>query len=173
VAALTEADATARAEAAVRAYCGWHVGPSKTETFTLDGPGSPILLLPTLRVTDVLAVTESGTLVAPEDYEWSTTGVVRRTSGSHPTATWGPGWTSRFRGVEVEAIHGYETLPLDVTAVIERLAARALEWSKGSALLSQVGQVSYATGEDGAPLSGTLSSLDRAVLDRYRLPPRP
>lgn len=172
--ALSEADALTRAEASVRAYVGWHLAPEKSETITLDGPGSPVLLLPTLRVSAITAVTEDGQAVAPESYEWSSSGVLRRKgSSSYPSPTWGPSWTSSLRGVTVELTHGFDEMPLDVTAIIERLAARASEASKGSALLSQVGQVAYATGEDGAPLSGSLSSLDRAVLGRYKLPPRP
>lgn len=172
--ALTEAEATSRAEAAVRAYLGWHLAPERSETLTLDGPGSPVLLLPTLRVSAIASVTESGTLVASDDYEWSASGVVRRkSSSSYPSSTWGPRWTSALRGVEVELTHGFEEMPLDVTAIIERLAARATEASKGSAVLSQVGQVAYAIGADGAPLSGALSILDREVLGRYKLPPRP
>jgi hypothetical protein len=170
--ALTEADALTRAEASVRAYLGWHLAPEKTETLTLDGPGGPVLLLPTLRVSELVSITEEDRLVPVDDYEWSESGVVRRGRASSYSA-WGASWTSRLRGVQVELTHGFPEMPLDVTAIIERLAARASEASKGSALLQQVGQVAYATGEDGAPLSGSLSSLDRQVLGRYKLPPRP
>lgn len=169
--ALTEAQATARAEAAVRAYCGWHVAPETDALLTLDGPGSPVLLLPSLHVTAVASVAENGELVDPADYSWSASGVVRRSRSALTIATWsGSGWTDALRGVTVAFTHGYQEWPLEVQAVVERLAARALE---GATVLTQVGSVSYATGEDGLPIGGTLSSVDRAVLDRYKLPPRP
>lgn len=171
--ALTEADATARAEAEVRAYCGWHIAPVETTTITLDGSGSPVLLLPSLHVTDVVSVTEGELAVDPNDYEWSESGVLRRSSSSPWVTRPGPRWSSRLRGVTVTFVHGYESWPLDVLAVVERLSARAVEGSRGPAVLTQVGAVSYATGEDGLPVTSTLGSLDRAVLDRYKLPPRP
>lgn len=169
-AGLSAEDATARAEAEVQSYCRWHIAPSKTETVTLDGSGALSLLLPSLHVTDVATVTEHGEDVT--DYDWSASGVLRRGSS---TPRWGSscyGWSARFRAVTVTFTHGYEAWPLELRAVIERLAARAAESSTGPAVLSQVGSVSYATGEDGLPLTATLGALDRAVLDRYKLPPR-
>jgi hypothetical protein len=158
--ALTEAEATQRAEATVRAYVGWHLAPERSETLTLDGPGSSVLLLPTLRVTAITSITEDGSAVDPGDYEWSSSGVVRRNGY----------WSPSLRGLEVSLTHGYAEMPLDVAGVIERLTTRVVE---GAGVLAQVGQVSYAEGEDGLPVGGTLTSLDRAVLDRYKLPPRP
>jgi hypothetical protein len=165
---LSQADATARAEAEVRAYCGWHIAPVRTDNLTLDGPGGPLLVLPTLRVVSVASVAENGTTLGPEGYAWSAAGVLRRTSSSLSWSSW-RGWTDALRGIAVSLTHGYDAMPLDVTAVIERLAARGME----TQLYSQVGAVAYATGEDGLPATGSLTSLDRMVLDRYRLPPRP
>lgn len=171
---LSQADATARAEAEVRAYCGWHVAPARTDTLTLDGPGSLALLLPSLHVTAVTSVTEDGTLVAATDYQWSESGVVRRTAHATSWSPWGaPRWTDALRGLVITFTHGYTTWPLDVLSVVERLAARAVEASSGSMLLTQVGGVSYATDDDGLPVTAALTRVDRAVLDRHKLPPRP
>lgn len=63
-------------------------------------------------------------------------------------------------------------MPLDVTAVVERLAARAVDASS-TGLLVQVGQVRVATDSDGLPFGAHLTELDRHVLNRYKLPPRP
>lgn len=171
---LSQADATARAEAEVRAYCGWHIAPEQTETLTLDGPGGPLLVLPSLHVVSVTSVAENGVELDPAGYAWSAAGVVRRTSSA---ATWngyyGPGWTGwtdTLRGIAVTLTHGYASMPLDVQSVIDRLAARSVE---DPSQYSQVGAVAYATGADGLPASGSLTALDQAVLDRYRLPPRP
>ena len=39
------------AQAAVRAYCGWHIAPSLSETLVLDGTGARAFILPTLHLT--------------------------------------------------------------------------------------------------------------------------
>lgn len=166
---LSQADATARAEAEVRAYCGWHIAPQRTDTLVLDGPGGPLLVLPSLHVVSVASVAENGTEVDPEGYAWSAAGVVRRTSSA---TVWRScaGWTDDYRAVSITLTHGYDEMPLDVQAVIDRLAARSVD---DPSQYSQVGAVAYATGADGLPASGSLTALDRMVLDRYRLPPRP
>lgn len=161
---LSEADALARAEAEVRAYCGWHIAPSRDETFALDGSDANVLMLPTLHMTDLLSLSvDDQTVEVSDDIEWSVAGYIRR----------GAAWTSRLRGVVVEITHGYDELPLDVTAVIERVSVRARELSESSQVLSQVGQVRYAVGVDGLRNVPLLSEADRFVLDRYRIPPRP
>jgi hypothetical protein len=166
---LSQADAIERAEAEVRAYCGWHIAPQREDTLTLDGPGGPLLVLPSLHVVSVTSVAENGVELDPEGYAWSAAGVVRRTSSA---ATWNGscGWTSDYRAVVITMTHGYAEMPLDVQAVIDRLTARSTD---DPSQYSQVGAVAYATGADGLPVSGSLTTLDRMVLDRYRLPPRP
>lgn len=158
---LTEAEARARAEAEVRAYCGWHIAPSRSDTLVVDGSGAMVQALPTLRVTALTALSEEGTAVDLAEVEWSEAGFLRRTTP----------FTARLRGVSVTVTHGYDAIPLDVQAVIDRLTTRGVQSS--SSVYAQVGQVSYATGADGLPATATLTELDRAVLDRYRLPPRP
>ena len=140
--------------AAVRAYCGWHVAPSVTQTITVDGPGGSLLFLPTLHLTDVSSITSDGTAVT--DPEWSEAGMVR---GS---------WTERFRGVTVTMTHGYTSCPDEIVGVLREAADRGVE---GSAV-SQVGQV-RAGGVGGVPGAASFMLEQRAVLDRYKLPPRP
>lgn len=169
--ALTEAEATTRAEAEVRAFCGWHIAPELSEVLILDGSGSRTLLLPSLRVSAITEVVDDGTVLDPSSYEWSASGVLRRTGAARPSlSTWGPRWSSALRGVQVSLTHGFPEMPLDVKTIVERLATRAVE---GASVLAQVGQVSYAVGEDGLPATATLSTMDRAVLARYKLPARP
>lgn len=161
------AQASAQALAEVRAYCGWHLAPSEDSTAVLDGSGASVLLLPSLHVTAVAQVVELGLLLDPQTYEWSASGVIRRMT----TVYLGTGarWTNRYRAVEVTFTHGFPEMPLDVQPVLDRLTARAVG---GVGLLTQVGQVSYATGEDGLPVTGTLTTTDREILDRYKLPHR-
>lgn len=90
-------------DAAVQAFrdqAHWHVFPEFTETMTLDGEGGRVLTLPTLKVAEILSVTERGQdpLVEWADYEWSATGDIKRLGRS---------WTTKWRGIEVALTHGY------------------------------------------------------------------
>lgn len=140
---------------AVQAYCEWHIAPSRTETVRVEGDGGRVLLLPSLRVTD--------------------TTEVRDESGSVVT-----GWKVRENGVargrwrchelyEFDITHGYDEMPGEIADIIAELDGRG----PGGGMVAQVGQVRYATDREGAPFGGSLTAAQRAVLDRYKLPPRP
>ena len=156
-----DAEAWAAACRAVREYCQWHVAPSVTQTLTLDGPGGSLLMLPSLRVTDVAEVTNDGTALA--DPEWSASGMIRARR-----------WSSRFRGVSVTLTHGYDECPEDILAVLEHMARNktALE-TFGPAQTQSAGAFSMQM--PTATLAGAvgLSGQHRGILDKYRLPPRP
>lgn len=145
--------AWASACAAVRAYCGWHVAPSVTETVTVDGSGSSVQLLPTLHLTSLVSITNDGTAVT--DPEWSEAGMVR---GS---------WTSKWRGVTAEMVHGYDDCPAEIVGILHEAASRGVA---GSAV-SQVGQVRMG-GVSGVPGAASFLMEQTAILDRYKLPPR-
>lgn len=157
---LTEQDARARAEAEVRAFCGWHIAPEQTDELTVDGSGACVQPLPTLRLNTLDALVVDGDAADLGGVEWSQAGFLRRAAA----------FPDGLRSVTATISHGYAAMPLDVQAVIDRLVERGVE-TIGA--LVQVGQVRYATGSDGLPAAATLTDLDRAVLDRYRLPPRP
>ena len=42
--------------AAARTYCGWHVIGEKTESITVNGPGTNLLVLPTTRLAEITAL---------------------------------------------------------------------------------------------------------------------
>lgn len=166
------ADAQARAEATVRAWCGWHVAPERSEVLTLDGPGGPTLVLPSLHVVDIASITEGGVVLDPAAYSWSAAGMVRRhhvTVYDEYPSHWPPVWTDAYRAVVVDLTHGFTEMPADVQGVIDRLAARTGLGGN----LAQVGAVRYAVGADGLPVSETLTPADEAVLAPYRLPKLP
>lgn len=145
-----DADSWASACAAVRAYCGWHVAPSHTETVTVDGSGSSVQMLPTLHLTELKSITNDGRPVT--DPEWSSAGMVR---GS---------WTSKFRGVEAEMVHGFETCPAEVLGVVKgMIAAASLQG------VSQVTNGSHSVQYDVS----SMTSNQLAILDAYRIPLRP
>lgn len=158
---LTVEQAQAQALAEVQAYCRWHIAPERSDELVLDGPGTPVILLPSLHVESVEEVLEADQVADSEGYQWSASGIIVRTGGC---------WTDKLRGVVVRYTHGYASMPPDVATVLDRVAARALELSEASQILSQVGQVRYAVGVDGLREVGLLADADRLVLDRYRLP---
>lgn len=146
----------AKAEAAVRAYCGWHIAPVVTEALALDGNGGTRIVLPSLRVVSVDAVVVDGVTVT--DPEWSASGVLHGRFSERP------------RSVEVVLTHGYETLPVELASVLLDMASGD---TSGEAPIAskKLGdfQVNYATGADS--LSGaSVAASARTVLDRYRLP---
>lgn len=132
----------------VRAFCGWHIAPEVTETLTLDGPGAPILVLPTLRVVDLTSISDDGSVVT--DPEWSATGMVRRYC-----------WTHKFRGIEATLTHGFEEWPAELLAVMTELAG---------ASASLAGVKTVAAGSHQVTFESSMRPSQRDVLGRYQLP---
>jgi hypothetical protein len=139
----------------VKAYCGWHVAPSLSETVKVEGDGSRVLLLPSLHVTGVSEVRDEDNTVVT-GWKVRENGVAR--------GCWTPETLYSF-----DITHGYEEMPGEVAEIVADLDAR----SGSAGAFAQVGQVRYATGSDGAPIGGALTTAQKAVLDRYKLPPRP
>ncbi|UTN93299.1 head-to-tail adaptor [Gordonia phage Widow] len=102
-----------RAVAFARREAGWHIFPEVTETLTLDGEGGSVLTLPSLHVTELLAVTENGSALDEAAYEWSATGDLKRR---------GRCWTTRWRGVTVELKHGYDLESADLADLLGAIA---------------------------------------------------
>lgn len=143
----------------VRAYCGWHIAPSRSETVSVEGGGARVLLLPSLHVTSTTEVRdESGTVLA--GWKVRENGVARAGSCER--------WDCEVL-YEFDLVHGYNEMPAEVQEIVNDLDGR----SGGTGVYSQVGQVRYATGSDGAPIGSALTSYQRSVLDRYKLPAKP
>lgn len=154
----TDPSALAAATAIVRAYCGWHVAPVITETLVIDGSGASRLVLPTLRVESIDALTVGGVAVA--DPDWSATGILY---GRFP---------DRPRSVEVTLTHGYDVVPLELRDVVLGIASDLGDGASEGAIASKrLGdyQVTYATGD--AATGATVATSARAILNRYRLNP--
>lgn len=154
------------ATALVREYCGWHIAPSATETVEVDGSGSAIQSLPTMRLTALATVTEAGTAVNVSDLDWSEYGVVEK-----HTAGW---WTGRRRGVTAEITHGFDETPGWLVTLICAVAGRAFLAAPGVVQESAGGEsVTYAQSSPGAGGSVLLLPAELAMLDRLALPGRP
>lgn len=144
----------AAATDAIRLWCGWHVAPVITETLTLDGEGSPSLRIPSGRVLDVSAVRIDGETQPKDTWDFSQAGMLRLRHGTFP---------DRFRSIDVDLTHGYQTAPA-LAAVITR-AVLATCASPMGATREQAGSISITWARAGMTLSGE----DRADLAPYRL----
>lgn len=130
----------------VRGRCGWHIAPSVTETLTVDAVDTCVVALPSLHVTDVDEVTESGATV---DVEWNTAGLLR-----HPRR-----WSGRWRSVEATITHGYPTVPADLFKVIVESVLRL--GAPGDQIMKKVGPFEVS--------ESTFTYDELATIDRYRI----
>jgi hypothetical protein len=153
----------------IRGYCEWHIAPSVTETVTVDGAGDGILLLPTLYLTGLTAVTDDGTVIADSEIQWSQRGAVRRGTQRYSCYR----WTNKYRGIAVTMTHGYTDFPHEVLAVARDMA-RAGDRVGASAFTSGPHQVQYGVTSAGTQAGAVgMSDLQKSVLARYRIPGRP
>jgi hypothetical protein len=150
-------EAAVDASGLVRGYTGWHIAPTITETVLLEGRGGAYLVLPTLHVTAVSAITVDGTeLTLPADVKW----------GANGRLWWGGTlWPTTMGAVSVTFTHGYPTVPADVRAVAKAVARRMIA---NPSLLRQEAVAGYS-----ATFDGLLLGEERHRLARYRLPGRP
>jgi hypothetical protein len=146
----------AAASRMLREAAGWHLYPVIGEDVTLDGSGAASQLLPTMRLVELLGVTENGVaLDVAGGVEWSADGYLRKLNGAP--------WTRRLRGVRASIRHGYPVLE-DVQRLACELAARALHVSKAPGV-SQINTGPFGAKFELSPL--TADELD--VLTPYSL----
>jgi hypothetical protein len=142
--------------AAAQQYCGWHVIPVLTDqTVTLDGPGTPLLTLPTLKLTELSEVDEDGEELNLADLNWSTRGLIRKRDGY-----W---WTQMFGAITVVFSHGYATAPDFESAILSAIDRGAFS---SDATPRVIGPFQYT---DPASSSELFTDSERAILDRYSL----
>lgn len=139
---------TAAAEA-VRTECEWHIAPVITQTVRIRTGGRGVVLLPTLKLVDVLTVTSSqGEPIT--GYDFYDHGVLERAAGFPPV-------------IDVEFTHGYTTCPEALFPIIaERAQSQALGRIKSEALAGRSLQL-----EGGYDLNTS------AVLAKFKLGAQP
>lgn len=150
-----EAFWVAAAEGAVRAFCLWHVSPIREETFAINGDGRDEILLPTLRLREVIAVHDGGRDV---------TSLV--TASKEGLIGLRGGFSRGLSSVVVTVKHGFdpEEVP-NVQGVIASAASRFAD-SLGNIVQSQTVGGSTVTFFSG---SESLLRSEREQLARYRL----
>lgn len=154
------------AVAAARRYCGWHVTPVRTgDAITLDGPGSGLLVLPTLRLTELTSVTEDGVAVDLTTMAWSARGLVRKKSGMR--------WSDQFGSIEVEMSHGFAEAPDWQAAVLSMVDRTSEDFSLSSSIASRLVVGPFEFPEPSAAAGSPFTMVERAILDSYALEKSP
>lgn len=157
-------DALKAVTSSIRKEAGWHIGPVvEAHSVTLDGPGGRILHLPTLKLLNLVSVTELGTAVdlAGDSHDWSELGLVEKRDGTY--------WTDRFRKIVAVMDHGYEDIA-DLKFLALSLVSRGLSSPLG-ATREQAGSMSIQWATPTPGVAGGLVPLpsELRIMDRYRL----
>ncbi|MEV4902358.1 hypothetical protein AB0K08_13575 [Citricoccus sp. NPDC055426] len=135
---------------AIRDECGWHIAPSQEDTFTMRTGRVETILLPSLHITEVVAVndlTSSYAPVIPPD---------RVDILDHGALHLEGGWPAK---VSITIKHGYATCPDSLKAII---AEQSLGVAAG-----RIRQESLAG--RSLSLEAGLDPMTDTVLSRYRL----
>lgn len=158
------ADAIKAVTSSIRKEAGWHIGPVvEAHSVTLDGPGGRLLHLPTLRLQELVSVTELGVAVdlTGESHDWSELGLVEKRDGTY--------WTDRFRKIVAVMDHGFDDLA-DLKFLTLSLVSRGLSSPLG-ATREQAGSMSiqWATATPGVAGGLVPIPAEVRIMDRYRL----
>lgn len=150
------------ARIAAQRYCGWHVSPEEITTVTVDGPGGLLLALPTLKLANILQLTEDGAEIGVTGLEWSASGLVRKKNRAS--------WTSALGGITVMMQHGYDEAD-DFERAVTMIDATMNSAVRDDPALTnkKIDDVEY--GWSVALLTGLGPAA--ALLDKFRLPGAP
>lgn len=156
-----QAASVRQAQRAVRNYCEWHIAPVITETLKLDGDGSNLLMLPSLKIVEIVSVITDGKVVDLAEVDDSEAGYLELNTGC---------WSPRPGKTFVVLEHGYEEPPEDVVSVIVSAAARQLD-SPAGRIREHAGEVDIGFALVGNGVSGGIALLEheKAILDKYRV----
>lgn len=141
-----------------RRYCGWHVTPVKTDDeVTLDGPGTRLLVLPTLKLVELTAITEDGVdLAEAVTPSARAPGCLFKQSGG-----W---WTWGYSNIVVTYTHGFDEAP-DWQSAVLSLVDRWSDLPTGGKP-TVVGPFQWPTAES---VGEAFTATERYLLDLYRL----
>lgn len=129
---------------------------------TIDGPGSALLVLPTLRLVDLTGVVENGvTLDVAADLYVSARGLVRKRSGAR--------WSEHYGAITVTMDHGFDTAD-DFNAAVLSLIDRSSLAAAGGRPIA-VGPFRYDSEVMAA--GSAFSVVERSLLEQYRLESAP
>lgn len=144
--------------AAAQRWCGWHVTPVREDhEVELDGPGGPLLRLPTLQLDELVSVVEDGVTLSLDDLEWSQVGLVRKKSGAY--------WSCKLGAITVTMTHGFTDAADFETAVFSFVDRVSKAPSGGKPV--QVGPFRWP--EERIAAGTAFSMVELSILEQYRL----
>lgn len=150
------------AQAAVRAYCGWHVCPSLTRTVTIDSHGGQTLLLPSKHVTALTSVQFDG-MDHTADCTWSEAGILKLHNGFE--------FPDDLRAVTVSMTDGFDPDEVPELEALLLTIARRAQIQPGITSQSVNGSsVSYSTANQPGV---SLFDSEKLLLAPYRIGDRP
>lgn len=143
---------------AVRDWCGWHVAPVLECEWDGEGEGR-LIRLPVMGL-EAVTLTVNGSEVDPDTYQWTESGLVRRSCGRFP---------SEWRSVHASFTAGFPTTGAIAAAVVQ-LASNALAGAPG-VREEHAGQVGITYNQTASGVSGGVRLLesDMALLAPYRI----
>jgi hypothetical protein len=150
------------ATAAIQDAAGWHIAPIRQQTMRLTARG-PLLLLPTLRLTELVSVTNGGTAVRLDDIDY---GLFETGDG---LLAYG-GWTQRRGGITATFEHGYPRVPAALEDLCMIMAARSM----GSPLgvtneRSLASSVTWSQAASNIAGGTFIAEHEQANIDPYRI----
>lgn len=143
---------------AARRFCGWHVTEVEDDEVTVDGPGSGLLVLPTLRLVELTGVVEHGVALDPAtDLHVSARGLVRKKSGAC--------WSGHYGAITVTMTHGFEKADDFDSAVLSFVDRSSLASEGGRERV--IGPFQYDT--EVMDANSAFSVVERSLLEQYRI----
>lgn len=142
---------------AARDYCRWHVAPVRAaDPFVLDGSGTAVLLLPTLRLQSLDSIAEDGVSLDPAS--------LRRSAAGHRLQKRsGAAWTAEIGSIEGTMTHGLAAAPKFDQAVLMLLDRLSYYPEGGRPRV--IGPIQYDSEGEASPFT----AIERGLLDGYRI----
>lgn len=157
---------------------GWHVAPVRRDTITLDGPRDRVLMLPTMRLVELISVTENGVELDLDTLHWS---------HGRPPGLAGSGQPARIRkrnyrswswdygSIEIVMEHGiaedagWRQAILFTVDQMSMLPVGDAGRSAADLTRKEVDDVAYSWTADYRRLATDTIYSVRSILDRYTL----
>lgn len=148
------------ASQAIRNYCGWHVSPSVQCTAYPVG-GDVVAKLPAGYVSAITSITEDGTTLTSDDYEWRRDGLIKR---AYPYR-----WSDKWDGIVAVYQAGYDAGAVaDLSEAVVAIAAGVLAVSAGVTSESADGvSISYA--QSASSIAAGLTYQQKEALSAYKV----
>lgn len=148
------------ASQAIRNYCGWHISPSVQCTAYPEG-GAIVAKLPAGYVSEIVSITENGTELSPDDYEWRRDGLLKR---AFPHK-----WSSKWDGIKAEYMAGYEAEAVpDLVEAICAITTGVMSVSAGVISESADG-VSISYSQSASSIAAGLTAAQKSALESYKV----